>query len=46
MTMLFGVKGQRPETVNGARKAPLGLRRRDWMSRLSDQINGEAPRNA
>jgi hypothetical protein len=46
MKRQFEVKGRRPETVNGAWKAPLGLKRRGGMPRLSDQINGEVPRHA
>jgi hypothetical protein len=34
-------KGRRPFAVNGAWKAPLIVKRRGWMPRLSNQINCE-----
>jgi hypothetical protein len=47
MTRLLEVKGRRPETVNGAWKAPIPIKRRGWMPRLSDQIkNKVAPKEA
>jgi hypothetical protein len=41
MTRSLEAKGRRPVAVNGAWKAPIPIKRRDGMSRLSDQIKNE-----